>query len=617
MTYSLISIFDNRISRNISKLICINSRQKRWAIDVFLSPDLKPHLQLWKKNALLLRAQHLLVLALLSGFAYPVAAQTLNVPDTAAQELLRQQERERLLRQQQEPPDVRLSRPPVADTRIPEGETPCFPVALIQLTGDSAARFKFALDSVLEGDDPALGRCLGTQGINLVLTRVQNAIAAQGYVTTRVLVAPQDLKQGALTLTVIPGRIRAVRYVSNNRVPPNALPLQAGDILNLRDIEQGLENFKRVPTAEADFQITPASDKEAQPGESDLVVTYKQAFPLRLLLSADDGGARSTGKYQGGVTLSYDNPLSLNDLFYASFNHDLGGGDAGARGTRGYNVHYSLPYGYWLLGFTTNYYKYQQSVAAASQNILFSGTSRDNEIRLSRVLYRDAVRKTTGSVRGYFRRSNNFIDDTEIEIQRRRTAGYEIGLAHREFIGPATLDASIAYRHGTGAFDALAAPEEATSPGASRPIVITNTLALNAPFEIGGLKLRYNGQVRAQTNRTPLIPQDRFSIGGRYTVRGFDGESVLSAERGWLIRNDLGIVLAPIGQEFYIGLDHGEVDGASSNLLLGKRLTGFVIGLRGGYKDFSYDVFAGQPISKPDGFKTAGTTAGFNLNWSF
>ena len=36
-----------------------------------------------------------------------------------------------------------------------------------------------------------------------------------------------------------------------------------------------------------------------------------------------------------------------------------------------------------------------------------------------------------------------------------------------------------------------------------------------------------------------LDAQDRFAIGGRYTVRGYDGEASLSAERGWLLRNDL------------------------------------------------------------------------------
>ena len=35
------------------------------------------------------------------------------------------------------------------------------------------------------------------------------------------------------------------------------MPISEGDILNLRDLEQGLENFKRVPTAEARYLDTP------------------------------------------------------------------------------------------------------------------------------------------------------------------------------------------------------------------------------------------------------------------------------------------------------------------------------------------------------------------------
>lgn len=40
-------------------------------------------------------------------------------------------------------------------------------------------------------------------------------------------------------------------------------------------------------------------------------------------------------------------------------------------------------------------------------------------------------------------------------------AGWEAALAHRAFIGQATLDLSLAYRRGTGAFAALHAFEEA------------------------------------------------------------------------------------------------------------------------------------------------------------
>jgi hemolysin activation/secretion protein len=546
-----------------------------------------------------------------------------SVADSAAQELYRREARERELRRQQErTPDVRLPRPdtPSAGERIPEGESPCFPIARIVLAGEAVERFGFALQTVLESGEPIPGRCLGSRGISAVLVRIQNAIIAAGFVTTRVLAAPQDLKTGELVLTIVPGRVRAIRFASgpDPRVTlRNALPIAPGDTLNLRDVEQGLENLKRPPTADADIRIEPAQGDDARAGESDLVIEYRQKFPLRLTLSADDAGARATGKNQGGVTLSLDNPLGLSDLFYLSVNRDLGNGDSEKRGTRGHTVHYSLPYGYWTLGATASKNRYHQSVAGINQTYIYSGTGHNAEIKLSRLLHRDAARKTTASLRGYLKTSANFIDDTEIEVQRRRMAGWEAALAHREFIGAATLDGTLAWRQGTGAWGALAAPEEAFGEGTARPRIVLAEAALNHPFTLGGLRLRYGGAWRAQWNRTPLVPQDRFAIGGRHSVRGFDGENVLSAERGWLLRNDLGWALGDSGQELYFGLDHGRVGGPPADLLVGTRLTGAVLGLRGGYKDFSYDLFAGQPVSRPEGFKTARTTAGFNLTWTF
>ena len=59
---------------------------------------------------------------------------------------------------------------------------------------------------------------------------------------------------------------------------------------------------------------------------------------------------------------------------------------------------------------------------------------------VSRLVWRDAVRKTTLSARGWSRNSKNYIDDTEIEVQRRKVTGWEAAIAHREFIGSSTLD---------------------------------------------------------------------------------------------------------------------------------------------------------------------------------
>ncbi|PKO46682.1 MAG: hypothetical protein CVU29_05410 [Betaproteobacteria bacterium HGW-Betaproteobacteria-22] len=569
---------------------------------------------------------------------------TVDSSEANAQELIRQQERLRLLRQQQEiKPDARdagqqlESTAPVATDIIPDQETPCFIISKIELIGDSANQFQFALNEVLNNTrdgKPVLGRCLGVIGINAVIARVQNAIIAKGYVTTRVLAAPQDLKTGTLQLTVIPGRVNTIRFTpdSSKRVSAwNALPINTGDILNLRDIEQALENFKRVPTAEADIQIAPASVGEdasqnnAMPGFSDIVIRYQQRFPVRISVGLDDSGSNSTGKYQGSTTLSGDNLLALNDLLYVNYNHDLGGGDSGKRGTKGYSAHYSIPWDYWLLGTTTSSNDYHQTVAGASQTYLYSGTSQNAEIKLSRLIYRNSINKTSLSLRGFLRKSSNYIDDTEIEVQRRRTAGWELGFNQSWYLGQSILDYNLAYRRGTGAQDALKAPEESFNEGTSRMKMLLGDLNLNVPFSVnapwGNQPLQYSANLRGQANYTPLTPQDRFSIGSRYTVRGFDGQQTLLADHGWLIRNELTAPIAGSGQAVYWGLDYGEVGGQSSENLAGKYLAGTVVGLRGGggsrFGRLNYDVFMGKPINKPQGFQTHQSVAGFSFNYAY
>lgn len=538
------------------------------------------------------------------------------------QQSIQQQQRERTLRDTLEPStDVRLPRErgTILSERIPDGESPCFEISQITLAGEEAETFQFSLDDVITGHDPAIGRCLGIQGINAALSRIQNAIIAKGFVTTRVLASPQDLSLGQLVFTVIPGRIHAIRFAKDTDSRRgrywNALPANEGDLLNLRDIEQALENFKRVPTSEADIQIEPATELNVKHGESDIVIRYQQAVPFRLTLSVDDGGSRSTGKQQGSATFSGDNLLTLNDLFYFSVNHDLANG-SGEHGTRGHTLYYSLPFGYWLVSASASKNDYHQSVAGANQTFSYSGESSHAELKLSRLIYRDAVRKTSVSFQTYFNTSRNYIDDTEIEVQRRRMAGWQANLTHKEFIGSATLDADLAYRHGTGLFNAQPAPEEAFGEGTARPEIIKLALNFNQPFTLGEQRLRYNSTWRGQWNKTPLIVQDRFAIGGRYTVRGFDGELTLSSERGWLLRNELGLILGRSGQELYLGLDYGHVSGPSAQNLLGTHLAGGVVGIRGGYKGFYWDLFTGGPISKPKGFKGAGVS-GFNLTWSY
>lgn len=582
--------------------------------------------------------RRLLVATLICVVSAGALAQTAVPPTSSdiAQEQRRQQLRNEAERQ-------RLERS--ADARTP-GETaltadllaatedPCFTLRHFKIVGNDSARFGWLIDSLAGADnaDSPVDRCLGSQAIALLIKRAQSALVARGFVTSRVLAEPQNLASGTLKLTAIAGRVRAIEFAEpiDQRVTKatqwTAVPIKPGDVLNLRDIEQALENFKRVPTVEVDIKITPSESTDgalAEPDQSDLLITYRQSFPARFSLTTDDSGAKTTGKYQSALSVSLDSFLTLNDLFYLTLNKGFGGAKTpasvggNAQGTYANTVHYSLPVGYWTFSATASNSRYFQTIAGLTQNYVYSGNSSNTEAKLSHLLYRDTHRKTSLSLKAFQRRSQNFIDDTEVQVQRRSVGGWEAGLSHKEFIGQAALDINTAYKQGTGAFGSLPAPEELFNEGTSRFALISFDVNLNTPLKLGEQQLRFGAQLRGQSNRTRLTPQDRFAIGGRFSVRGFDGESALSAERGWLLRNELGASLGSTGAELYAALDRGKVAGPTSALLAGQSLTGAAVGLRGSLKNIQYDIFAGLPLRQPQLFRTANSVAGFAVTISF
>ena len=526
-----------------------------------------------------------------------------------AREQLRQQERERALREQNTPnSDVRLTRPDVALPDYPVDEKPCFIIHSLRLEGDSAARFQWALDAA----DDAKGRCLGSQGIMLVINKVQNAILAGGYVTTRVMAQEQDLTTGVLTLNLQPGRIDNIRFeqpVSWRGRLWNAVPASSGDILNLRDIEQGLENFKRVPSAAADIKIVPGE----QEATSDLLVHWQEGRPVRLSLGMDDSGSKSTGRYLGSATLAVDAPFAQNDLFYANIGKDMF--EKGPFGNRSHTLNYFFPVGYW--GFSANYndYTYHQNIPNANEVLSYSGKSENLQLTVSRLLFRNQSHKTTLNLRAYRKHATNAVDGIEIDQQKRRTAGWELGFNQRSYFGNTTLDANINWRRGTGAFGAIPAPEEATHSGSARTGILLGDISVNQPFNWGEQPWRVNSAMRGQWSPYALTPQERMAIAGRYTVRGFDGEQVLSGEKGLIWRNELAWNVQSRGHELYLALDYGRVEGPGTRYLVGHQLAGSALGVRGAlWQRFSYDLFAGVPLLKPDNFHTSGATAGFSVN---
>ena len=518
----------------------------------------------------------------------------------------RQQEQDRKEREERQDVFLQKGRQSTAAAPLP-AETPSFLVHTINIAGDDAGRFSWAHGLIAQYE----GQKIGWQGINLLVKILSNAFIDRGYVTTRVLIPEQDLTSGVLTLQVIPGMIADIKITDPKLRADwkSAFPARPGDILNLRDLEQGLEQMKRVPSQDADMQLVPGD----KPGETIVQITVKQTKPWKVVLSLDDAGSEATGRLQASETFAIDNLFGINDLFNISLNSD-----AERRGylygTRGNSFSYSAPHGYWTYSLTGSEYKYHQTIENMGTDFRFSGQTDNLELKAEKLIYRDQTQKTSLAVSLIKSVSKSYIDDTEIEVQRRKTTAAKLALYHKQYNGQTVLDYTLAYKRGV---PWCGAQDDPADSGDDQPTTHYNIwnldASLTAPVMLGKTKASYNLALHGQYTKDRLYAAEFLSIGNRYTVRGFDGEQTLAAENGWYLRNELSLPLNEAGPEFYVALDVGQVGGASVDQSYGKSLSGTTVGLRGQVAGAQYEVFLGTPLKHPASMQVPHHVAGFQL----
>ncbi|WP_246791928.1 ShlB/FhaC/HecB family hemolysin secretion/activation protein [Burkholderia perseverans] len=537
----------------------------------------------------------------------------------------RQQEEARERERAISAPVVRSRATPQVEFPALPTESPCFRIdrfvlevppslsASVKALGASALpldRFAFAREWL----EHYKGACAGQRGVDMLVKSLSQRILSRGYITSRVLLPEQDLSSGTLKLALIPGLIRHIRMTdaSLRGTWKTAFPARDGDLLNLRDLEQGLEQMKRVASQDVSMRIVPGD----APGESDVLLDVKRGKPWTVVASVDNSGTRATGRLQGNLSLGIDNPLGLNDLFNIGVSQDLEFGDA-RLGSHGWNGFYSVPWGDWtatLSAYTNTYY---QQIAGINQTFVASGNSKTIDLKLARVLARGANDVMGAQLRLSRRFGESFIESIEIPQQRRNNTFVEFGLTDRHYFGAAQFDGALAYRQGVGWFgargDALA---DGGGPTYRYRMAVLDA-NLSVPFTIARQPFRYVTTVHGQYTGNTLYYLDDLTIGSRYTVRGFDGETMLAAARGFYWRNEWQMSIGRTGQSVYAGLDYGHVWGAQPIELAGTQLAGAVVGVRGSIATrlgaYSYDLFAGTPVYKPANFPTVRVTLGFQL----
>ena len=555
------------------------------------------------------------------------------LPATAVQEgLRRQEERSREQQSRLEPSaDVlQPSRDMSFDTVLPV-EAPCFVIHEIKLTGESYRQFGWLLD----GAQAYLNRCVGVTGLSRIASVLDAKLIELGYATTKVTLPAQNLADGTLHFQLHVGRIAQIRMVQAAgatepvAVPDtawgtwrNAFPVSAGDLLNVRDLEQGVEQMQRLASQHVTTELVPGQ----QPDTSVLLIRRQDATLRERLhggATLDNSGTGALGKSQFSGNLGLDNPLGLNDLLSLSASSNIEGLSARHR-SQNRARDYSIPWGYNTFSLTDSSSEFAQVVQGTTVQFLSSGSSRTLEAKWQRTLLRTSSAKAGAYASLQLRRATSYLDDVELVVQRRRTTNLETGVTFRRLLNDASVDLQIGYRRGMpwqSAQDDLAGVPEGGPT--LRPSIWLVSGRYQQSFRLGQLPLQYTGVLRAQQTADATLSTDQIAIGNRSTVRGFDGDSVLLAESGTMLRNELALPVQwfdgveGLDMQIYTGIDAGRVWGGSATTLIGDRLAGAALGIRDKWQALQCDLSYGTPLYKPAGFRTANHNVVLSLTVAF
>ncbi len=479
---------------------------------------------------------------------------------------------------------------------------PCFRVRRVEVD-DVKLLSQRSLEPLLV---PYRNRCIGLADINVLLKGITALYMDKGYITSRVYVPEQNIaRTGVLRLVAAEGSLSDIylngKLAKEPGVLATAFPGMKGRPVNIRDMEQGLDQINRLSSNNAKTSMLPGKE----PGTSILNVENKPDLPWHFSLANNNLGQKSTGYSRTSMGFRMDNLLALNDLISLNYEHsgpDYPWPDDGIGQSNSFSGSASVPYGYWTFTLNGSWYKYRSSAPGNFGDIDTSGDSGEVGFNADRVILRDKDSITTLNMGLSYKQTDNFLMGNRIEVGSREYTVASLGLSHsRRMLGGLWVF-DVNYNQGLGIFGATRRGEPGAGDAEPEFRKFSGTISVTEPFQLSGQNLQFSTTVNGQYSPDNLYGAEQISLGGYSNVRGIR-DSVLFGNSGVFTRNEIAWRTVPwksstlLTKRFgelrpYAAIDYGHTfrqqrfglpGGDISSWTVGARLVGGSIGADIGY----------------------------------
>lgn len=488
------------------------------------------------------------------------------------------------------PREVTPARPEQAEPMTDAAKGPCFAITRVEVEGVTLLSSQTLAPTLASYQNT----CIGLADINVLLKDITSLYMDAGYITSRVYVPEQDIaKTKVLRLVAAEGSLSDIYLNGKPAAFPGliatAFPGLKGKPVNIRDVEQGLDQINRLSSNNAKTSMLPGKE----PGASILNVENKPGLPWHFSVANNNLGQKSTGYSRSSVSFRMDNLVNLNDLLSFTYEHtgpDYPWPNDGTGQSNSISGSISVPYGYWSFTLNGSYYKYRSSVPGQYSDIDTSSTSKQLGFNVDRVILRDKDSITTLNAGLAYKATDNFLMGNLIEVGSRQYSVANLGISHsRRMLGGLWVF-DLSYNQGLGVFGATKRGDPGAGDAEPEFSKFMGTINVTKPFQLASQNFQFSTLINGQYSPDNLYGAEQISLGGYSNVRG-TRDSILFGNNGLFTRNELvwrtlpwkdsELLTKRLGElRPYAAIDYGHVFGQARFGIEGGDVSGWTVGTR-------------------------------------
>jgi hemolysin activation/secretion protein len=490
---------------------------------------------------------------------------------------------------------IRLPRKQVPKMLEEEGDGYLFYIHTIRLEGVT----KLSRHEQYYLTRPYVG-FMGGSHIKQLLADIQNMYIRRGYTTTKPYPKPgQDVTTGELVIQVDEGRISRIEDSNGkkNMALIMAFPFLEGKVLNIRDIEQGLDQMNRLASHRVKVNFIPQKKSEGYGTLVQVVNNVDTSKLYAVSIAYTNETFPRFRMYPQSIRISRDQLLQVNDQWQVSFSQD--NGEIG-QNSNSAALGVSIPFGYSLFSYGYSRFENHMLIKGNFQIFSLKGRSEGHTFGVNHTLFRNQTAKTQLTVQLKRTDLKSFIEDAVNDAGTRIITVADLGVNHIVY-GEVTWVLGINYHRGLRFWGA---PRDSSTIAPLEPQFqfekTTFSGNIYSQFLLMQVPILYKASGRFQFSRNTLFPSEQLTMGGGNSVRGFS--SSVSGPLGVVIQQDASIPLrwSPLvrmglaGLHLIAGLDIGSV--RPMGQLLWERMAGAMLGIRHSGPRITSEVMIAHPL---------------------